>query len=110
MQLGLGEMYLPQMSHPGSSSEYIVYNYLLYFQDALFAFNPTAQTINPSGLKFAVKYSMKADAVEITDDMLMNNYTIEVSLLRSHSSAAVSEAAENIFTGIIAVYSWYKMK
>ena len=57
----------------------------------MFAFNPTAQTINPSGLKFAVKYNMKADAVEITDNMLRNNYTIEVSLLRSHSSAVVSE-------------------
>ena len=103
MQLGLREMYLPQMSHPGSSSEYIVYNYLLYFQDAMFAFNPTAQTINPSGLKFAVKYSMKADAVEITDDMLMNNYTIEVSLLRSHSAAT---AVRRYFTSVIeAVYS-----
>ena len=60
----------------------------------MFAFNPTAQTINPSGLKFAVKYSMKAGAVEITDDMLRNNYTIEVSLLRSHSSAVVSETTK----------------
>ena len=58
-----------------------------------FAFNPTAQTINPSGLTLAVKYSMK-DTAEITNNMLSNNYTIEVSSVKSHSSAAaVSEAA-----------------
>ena len=61
----------------------------VYFQDFTFAFNPTAQTVNPSGLTFTVKYSMK-DAVEITDNMLKNNYTIEVQALRSHSDT-VSE-------------------
>ena len=65
----------------------------------MFAFNPTAQTIKPSGLKFTVKYSMK-NAVEITDSMLRNNHTIEMSLLRSHSSAVVSKTARKYFTGI----------
>ena len=62
----------------------------VHSQNATFAFNSTAQTINPSGLTFTVKYSMK-DAAEITDNMLKNNYTIEVQALRPHSDT-VSEA------------------
>ena len=62
----------------------------IIFQDFTFAFNPTGQTIKPSNLTFTVKYSMK-DATEITDNMLKNNYTIEVQALRSHSDS-VSEA------------------
>ena len=31
------------------------------------------------------------DAAEITNNMLKNNYTIEVSALRSHATATVSE-------------------
>ena len=71
------------------------------FQDVTFAFNPTAQTINPSGLTFTVKYSMK-DAAEITDNMLQNNYTIEVSALRrSHATTlTVSEATKEYFKAI----------
>ena len=38
------------------------------------------------------------DAVEINDNMLRNNYTIEVSLLRSQSSAAVSGTAREYST------------
>ena len=62
----------------------------MYFQDVTFVFKPTAQTVNPSDLTFTVKYSMK-DVDEITDNMLKNNYTIEVQALRSHSNT-VSEA------------------
>ena len=70
------------------------------FQDVTFAFSPTAQTINPSGLTFTVKYSMK-DAAEITDNMLQNNYTIEVSALRSHATTvSVSEATKEYFKAI----------
>ena len=40
------------------------------------------------------------DAVEITKNMLQNNYTIEVQALRSHSNT-VSEATGESFSGII---------
>ena len=63
------------------------------FQGVKFTFNHTAQAIDPSQSTFAVKYSMK-DAAEITDNMLKNNYTIEVQALRSHSHS-VSEATEH---------------
>jgi len=67
----------------------------LQFQDVLFAFNPTAQTINPSDLTFSVKYSMKKSA-QITDSMLKNNYAIEVSTL-THSSS-VSGSIKEYYT------------
>ena len=56
-------------------------------------FNHTAQAIDPSDLTFAVKYAMK-NATEITDNMLKNNYTIEVQALRSHYHS-VSEVTEH---------------
>ena len=59
----------------------------------MFAFNPTARTINPSDLTFAVKYSMK-DAIEITNNMLKSNYTIEMSALNSHSATVSSVTRE----------------
>ena len=75
----------------------------VYFQDVTFAFNPTAQIINPSGLTFTVQYSMK-DAAEITDNMLKNNYTIEVQALRSHSdTVSESENVAMYMTGLKGV-------
>ena len=57
---------------------------MLLFQNVKFAFSPTAHTIKPTNLTLKVKYSMK-DTAEITDNMLKNNYTIEVQILRKHS-------------------------
>ena len=71
----------------------------LFFQNVTLAFNPTAQTINPSGLTFTVKYSIKG-ATEPTDEMLKNaNYTIEVQALRSHSNTVSEVTRESFFTG-----------
>ena len=67
----------------------------MYFQDVTFVFKPTAQTVNPSGLTFTVKYSMK-DIDEITDNMLKNNYTMEVQALRSHSNTVSEAVGEKI--------------
>ena len=69
---------------------------LTYLQDVTFAFSPTAQTINPSGLMFTVKYSMK-DTPEITDNMLKNNYTVEVQTLRSHFTTVSETLGDSFF-------------
>ena len=65
---------------------------MLLFQNVKFAFSPTAHTIKPTNLTLKVKYSMK-DTAEITDNMLKNNYTIEVQILRKHSQS-VSKTTE----------------
>ena len=82
----------------------------------MFAFNPTARTINPSDLTFAVKYSMK-DAARITDNMLKSNYTIEVLALRSHSSSVSDHTTMDYFltsiiinVTVILLCSWCEMK
>lgn len=61
----------------------------LILQNVLLAFNPTVQTINPSDAMFSVKYSIR-DATEISDSMVKNNYSIELSPLKTQSSIVSS--------------------
>ena len=58
-------------------------------QDALFTFNPTAQTINPYDLTFTVRYSMMCVA-KLTDGMLNDDYNIGVLPLRRQSAVSLS--------------------
>ena len=43
------------------------------------------------------------DAAVITDNMLKNNYTIEVQALRSHSDTVSEATREGFFTGFTKV-------
>ena len=54
------------------------------------------------------------DATEITDNMLKNNYTIEVQALRSHSDTVSDVIGEYFYTGMsskfLTPYATFKSK